>query len=202
MRWIAIGAAMLAAATACGTGPSGPVSASGGSPSAGSTTAGSAAPEVNPQGDIPDSTVYVPYSYAAGHFTVKVPQGWARSNQGAAVVFTDKLNSVRLEAAPATQAPTVESARATEVPAIQAAAGNIHVDGVTSVQRAGGTVVRISYSADSPPDAVTGKVVRDAVERYEYFHNGTEAIVTLSGPVGADNVDPWQTVSDSLGWAS
>jgi hypothetical protein len=27
-----------------------------------------------------------------------------------------------------------------------------------------------------------------------------EVILTLSGPVGADNADPWRVVTDSLQW--
>lgn len=50
------------------------------------------------------------------------------------------------------------------------------------------------------PNSVTGKTIRLAVERYEFWAKGTEAIVTLSGPVGADNVDPWKLVTDSFTW--
>jgi hypothetical protein len=53
---------------------------------------------------------------------------------------------------------------------------------------------------DSAPNPVTGKVVRDAVERFEFWKAGEEAMLSLSGPQGADNVDPWQIVSDSLHW--
>jgi len=31
-------------------------------------------------------------------------------------------------------------------------------------------------------------------------HSGTEVVLTLAGPKGADNVDPWRTVTDSLAW--
>jgi hypothetical protein len=58
----------------------------------------------------------------------------------------------------------------------------------------------IRYSADSQPDPVTGRVFRDAVERYDFYRNGTEAVVTLAGPSGADNVDPWRTVTNSFQW--
>jgi hypothetical protein len=68
------------------------------------------------------------------------------------------------------------------------------------VSRAGGTAVLIRYSADSQPDPVTGKVYKDAIERYEFYRNGTEAVVTLAGPAGADNVDPWRTVTNSFRW--
>ncbi len=49
---------------------------------------------------------------------------------------------------------------------------------------------------------MTGKSVKDAYERYEFFNKGELATVTVSGPDGADNVDPWMTVSDSLKWSS
>ena len=50
--------------------------------------------------------------------------------------------------------------------------------------------------------AVTGKVRRNAVERYVFFHGGRDVVLTLSGPAGADNVDPWKLVTDSLRWKS
>jgi hypothetical protein len=40
----------------------------------------------------------------------------------------------------------------------------------------------------------------DSVERYEFYQNGVEGIVTVSGPAGADNVDPWRTVTGSFRW--
>ena len=68
------------------------------------------------QGDIPDSAVYVVQTDPAGKYTVKVPEGWARTTSSSGVSFTDKLNTIRVETAPATAAPTVASATATEVP--------------------------------------------------------------------------------------
>jgi hypothetical protein len=44
-------------------------------------------------------------------------------------------------------------------------------------------------------------VTRDAVERYVFFHKGTLHVLTLSGPKGADNVDPWKIVTSSVRWA-
>lgn len=195
------GATLLGSVAACSG--SQPTAANSAPPAGTSASAGPNpnAPETNPGGgDIPDTTVYVPYRYAAGHYQVSVPQGWGRTGQGTAVVFTDKLNSVRMESVPATTAPTVDSVRANEIPQVRSTARNAKLGTVQVVQRKAGSAVEISYSADGPPDPVTGKVVRDAVLRYEFFHNGTVAVLTLSGPVGADNVDPWRTVTDSFGW--
>ncbi len=151
--------------------------------------------ELNPAGDIPDDTVFVAYRHPGQPYEVKVPEGWARTDLATGASFTDKLNSVRVEVVGAAAAPTEASIRA-EVPSAQ------DVRKVDTVSRKGGTAVRIVYRADSAPDPVTGKVVRDEVERYEFYRNGKEAVLTLSGPVGADNVDPWRTVSDSFRWTS
>jgi hypothetical protein len=60
--------------------------------------------------------------------------------------------------------------------------------------------VLATYWVTSAPNPVTGKTVTDAVERYEFWHAGHTAIITLSGPVGADNVDPWMTITNSPQW--
>jgi hypothetical protein len=158
------------------------------------------APEINPAGDIPDNQVFVAYTPPTGRYSVKVPEGWARVEAGGAVTFTDKLNRVRMEAKANASAPTVASAQQDEVPAIRAASKNYEAGKVTQVTRKSGSAVLITYRADSEPDAVTGKVVHDDVERYEFWRSGTEVILTLSGPVGADNVDPWRIVTDSFTW--
>jgi hypothetical protein len=141
----------------------------------------------------------VAYRPASGQYQVKVPEGWARTVTPGAVSFTDKLNNITITSVRAA-APTLASARATEVPQIQGSQRHFALAGVTTVSRSAGSAILIRYSADSKPDPVTGKVYKDAVERYEFYRNGTEAIVTLSGPAGADNVDPWRTVTDSFRW--
>ncbi|MEV8638734.1 hypothetical protein AB0395_44460 [Streptosporangium sp. NPDC051023] len=157
------------------------------------------ATESNPPGDIPDSTVFV--AYRTPRYQIKVPEGWARTTLATGASFTDKLNSVRIETGPATSAPTVTTATRAEVPKLKAAGGNFVLREIETVTRAGGQAVRIVYLVDSAPNPVTGKVVRDEAERYEFHRDGHEAILTLSGPVGADNVDPWKLVSDSFRWA-
>jgi hypothetical protein len=151
-------------------------------------------------GDIPDNQVFVAYTDPAGPFTVKVPEGWARTDATNAGIFTDKLNSIGLEVTAAPTAPTAASAAATEVPAIASSSTGYGAGQVTTVTRPAGDVVLITYRADSAPDPVTGKVTSLDVERYELWKDGRQATLTLSGPVGADNVDPWKTVTDSFTW--
>lgn len=155
--------------------------------------------ESSPPGDIPDNQAYVEYSPPSGVYRIKVPEGWARSNAGSAVVFGDKFNMIRVELRAAAAAPTVASVPS-ELPALAASTLGYRQGLLSSVTRTAGPAVLIAYQAASPPNAVTGKSVLLDVERYEFWARGTEAIVTLSGSVGSDNVDPWRIVTNAFGW--
>jgi hypothetical protein len=135
--------------------------------------------EVNPAGDIPDNQAFVAYSPSGAGFSVKVPEGWSRIERGGAVVFTDKLNSIRSEWGPAGGKPSGRP-----------------------VQRRAGTAYLTRSLVKSTPDAVTGRTSTQAVERYVFVHKGKQVVLTLSGAKGADNVDPWRIVTDSLRWTS
>jgi hypothetical protein len=198
---------VLVAAVISGCSSSGSHSGSGSAPSAsaaggGGKQANPAPTESNPPGDIPDNQVYVAYRPAGGFtgFTVKVPEGWARTGQGATTVFTDKLNTVRVTTATASAAPTVGSVTNAIAPQLKTQVAKFAGPKVTEVTRHAGRVVRLTYRGDSARDPVTGKVVRDAFERYAFYRQGHEVDLTLSGPVNADNVDPWKIVSDSVRW--
>lgn len=149
------------------------------------------APEQNVAGDIPDNQVFVPY--AGNGFTVKAPEGWAHTAEGGAVVFTDKFNSVRIETTQRLQAPTIDSVTNEEL--------SLFPRGTVSIaHRTAGDAILITYEESSTQDPTTGKSVVESVQRYEFWRNGLEVILTLSGPKGADNVDPWRTITDSLRW--
>lgn len=160
------------------------------------------APEVSPAGDIPDNQAFVAFTPSTGGFSVKVPEGWSRTTSAGATTFTDKLNAVRVEAMPAGAPPTVRDARQTEVPKLASSVDGFRAGAVDAVTRHGGKAVRITYLASAQPNAVTGKAGTDAVERYVFFHNGHDVVLTLSGPRGADNVDPWRIITDSVRWTS
>ena len=127
-----------------------------------------------------------------GGATVKVPEGWSRSSAGGAVTFTDKLNAIRVETVKAAAAPTVRDVTRSDRARVGTTAR------VTSVQRRAGTAIRTTYLADAKANAITGKAGKNAVERYVFFHGGRDLVLTLSGPKGADNVDPWKIVTDSV----
>ena len=188
---IGFAAAILLCACGSSAAPSAPGAQS-------SSTAASKAPvENNPVGDIPDTQVYVPFTSSDGSFTLSVPEGWAQTADGAAITFTDKLNRVRIDARPALSAPSLESVRRDELPSVKTSNGRFKIE---MVKRKSGDAVLATYQAESATNPVTGKTGTDDVERYSFWRPGQEVILTLSGPVGADNVDPWRTITDSFQW--
>ena len=200
MRTILTLAAALAVlvVAGCGSNSSSSSSASGGS----TPTTTPAAKDTSPQGDIPDNQAFVAYRPPGASFTVKVPEGWARVVKNGAVTFTDKLNSIAIESRAAGSALSAANARRAELPKLAHEVKGFSRPHVTVVSRRAGKALLIRYLARATPNEVTGRTGTDAVERYVFFHNGREVVLTLSGPKGADNVDPWRIVTDSLRWTA
>lgn len=198
------GVVLVVAAAACG-GSSTPRSsaATPTRPSGSSTTTKPGgvdpnAPEVVAPGDIPDTQAFV--TYTGNGFAFKVPEGWSQSVSGATTTFTDHYNTVSATTTSVPTAPTVASTRTGEVPALQQQVPSFQLVNVDTVNRTAGPVVHVTYRAGSPADPVTGKRVAIDVERYEFWRNGTQVTLTLSGARGSDNVDPWKTITDSFAW--
>lgn len=155
--------------------------------------------EKNPPGDIPDSQVFIDYASPQG-FTLKVPEGWARSDRADGASFIDKLDGVVVSVAKADALPSVESAKADYVPKLEADGRAVRVTAVKQVKLASGPAIRIIYTSNSEPNAVTNKQVRLENERYLYFRDGKLVTLELYAPKGADNVDQWQLMSNSFQW--
>jgi hypothetical protein len=194
-------------AAGCGSSSHSSTTSSGSGSSAPKSTATTAgpnpnAPEVSPSGDIPDNQAYVAYSPPGAKYAVKVPEGWSRSSSAQGTTFTDKLNFITMTTERASAAPTVQQVRQVEVPKLARTVKGFHAGTVSMVKRKGGQAIRVTYTATSQPNAVTGKSITEAVERYIFFHNGKNLVLTLSGPKGADNVDPWRIVTDSVRWSA
>jgi hypothetical protein len=183
---LVLGVAALLAATG--------LAGCGGTPTRGGGGAGA----TKTIGDIPDNQVFVAYAPPEAGYSLKVPLGWTPTNRpDGGVGFTDKLNTIIVRAVRSNDAPDEASAR-NDLVRVRSTARGFSGGEVSTVIRPAGRVVLLTYRADAPADAVTGKVVNDDVQRYDYFHDGLRVTVTLTGPHGADNVDPWRTVTDSV----
>jgi hypothetical protein len=213
-RDVAVLSASAVTVLLAGCGSSGPAAST--TPSAGISTSAAASPsaaapvttaqapipaESNPPGDIPDTTVYVPYRSAAAHAVIKVPEGWARQDRATGSTFVSNLNLITIGSLPMSSAPTVATARSITVPSLSRSALAFRLKSVHAVTLPGGPAIEIIYQVNSPPNSVTGRQYRLVIERFEFFRNGRGAVLSLSSAVGSDNVDPWRIVSDSFRWA-
>lgn len=162
-------------------------------------TSATVAPEVVEPGDIPDNQVFVAFQSADGTYSVTVPEGWARTETGGVVVFTDKYNSVTISSMASTAVAAVDDVKTNGLTDVSSDPTFRLVD-VQPITRKAGEGVLATYEIGSAPNPVTGKKALLAVERYVFNHHGTTVVLTLSGAKGADNVDPWKVVSDSLTW--
>jgi hypothetical protein len=177
------------------------------SPSASSSASPSAsekpvAPEKSPLGDIPDSQAFVKYISATGGYSFEAPEGWARSEQGAEVSCVEKLDGVKVAVVSADKAPTADSITAGEAADLVKNGRAVKDVKVKEVTVPSGKAIRVTYTSNSEPNAVTGKQIRQDNVTYYYFNNKKLAAMTLWAPLGADNVDQWKLMSDSFSWST
>ncbi len=158
------------------------------------------APETNPVGDIPDSQAFVNYTGPSGNYSLDVPEGWARTNTGSDVRFVNKFDGLGVSITQSASAPTVDSIRKNEIATLTNMGRAFQVGQITDMDLPGGHAIKISATVNSEPDPVTSKQVRLEEDIYIFFRNGTEAMLQLWAPQGADNVDQWKRISESFQW--
>jgi hypothetical protein len=155
--------------------------------------------EKNPPGDIPDSQVFITYESKDG-YSLQVPEGWARTDMPDGASFIDKLDGVVLTRSDAPAAPTVASVKKDYLPMFEKQGRAIKIGSVKAVKLPGGNAIRINYSSNSEPNAVTSKQVRLENQRFLFFKDGKLVALELYAPLGADNVDQWKLMSESFRW--
>ena len=155
-------------------------------------------PEVSPPGDIPDTQVFITYKSPAG-FSLKVPEGWARKDAGDTTSFQGKYDVVAVTFDRIVQPLDMKFASQVLDTVIQksraGAAGKAFL-----VKLPGGDAVKISYTENSEPNAVTDKKIRMESERFYFAKDGKLVSLYLSAPLGSDNVDQWKLMSSSFRW--
>ena len=190
---IAVGA-VLALAGGCGSSGSATSSrSSDSSPAALSAEAQSAA-----SGDIPDNQVFVTFHDATAGYSMQYPEGWVQAGSGADVTLRDKNNLVHIVVrnggAPTARGATLElEGQRRSTPSLQVAAPR-------TVTVGGAPVLKVAYSTESPPNAVTGRRVRLLVDRYVVPGRRRYALVDLGTPTGVDNVDAYRMMIGSFRW--
>ena len=157
------------------------------------------AAEKNPSGDIPDSQAFVRYVSPLG-FSLQVPEGWARTDRSDGTRFADKYNAVDAAVGTASAAPTVASVTAHDAARLRDGGRAVKIDAIGTVKLAAGPAIRIAYSSNSEPNAVTGKQLRLENHRYLIYRHGKLATIDLAAPLGADNADQWKLIANAFLW--
>ena len=152
--------------------------------------------EKNPPGDIPDDQVFVSYVSSVGGYSLKVPEGWARSEKGSDVDFVDKFDGVAVALASAAAAPTVKDV----VTGLEKPGKAVRVVSSKEIRLPAGQALLVKYESDSEANPVTNKHLRLENEAYVFYKNGKTATLTLWAPKGADNADQWKLMSESFHW--
>jgi hypothetical protein len=152
--------------------------------------------EKNPPGDIPDSQVFI--DYAGPGFNMKVPEGWSRVDEAAGAKFSDKYNLIEATSAAATVAPTTAAVTADAAAELGKTGHAVKIASVKEVKLDGGKAIRIDYSANSEPNAVTNKQIRLEDVRFLLFKSGKLVTLDMAAPYGADNADQWTLMANSI----
>jgi hypothetical protein len=156
----------------------------------------SRAAEKNPPGDIPDDQVFIRYASSASGYSLKVPEGWARSEKGSDVDFTDKFDGVAVIVDAAGTPPTMQDV----VTRLAKAEKDFKVVSTKESRLPAGSALFVKYESESETNPVTNKRVRLEDEAYAFYKNGKIAILILWAPMGADNADQWKLISESFRW--
>ncbi len=157
------------------------------------------APEINPPGDIPDDQVFINYAADAG-FSMPVPEGWARSTIDNGVRFADKYDAVEIQSMPANGPVTVDTVTASQAVALVGQGHAVEITKIHTMTLPSGDAIAIDYLSNSDVNPVTQRKIRLENRRIYLTHGGSEAVVTLSAPAGADNVDQWTMMANAFRW--
>ena len=163
-----------------------------------SDAAASEAPGGNTSGDVPDNAIFLTYHGSGPGFSIQYVEGWQVTRQPASVLIRDKDSSETVAMA-APQADVATYVQSTDLPSLQAQPGFALIKQDT-VKVGSSSYIHLAFHQISPADSVTGKSVRQTVDRYYVPGPAALAIVSLATPDGVDNVDAFRTMIESFAW--
>jgi hypothetical protein len=175
-------------------------SSQSGSPSGQAGKAGALSAEARSAatGDIPDNQSFLVFRNTAAGYSIKYPEGWARTGSGRDVSFRDKNNVAHILVGAGSPPTTTAVAAALEDE--RARTRSLKAGAPRPVSLKAGRGVKVTYTTVSPPNPVTDKRVKLTVDRYVLARGGRVATIDLGTPVGVDNVDAYRLMAQSFRW--
>ncbi len=152
---------------------------------------------LNSSGDIPDTQLFV--TYRASRYAVPYPEGWSKTVGASSVRFVSNYDGEQVIARVSRNKP-MPSTSDPSIAATLSSFSKVRDARVRSVTLPGGTAVLVAFTSESPLNAVTAKRVRLENHSYVFFRHGQTFSLDLWAPVGADNVDQWNRISQGFRW--
>jgi hypothetical protein len=150
-------------------------------------------------GDIPDTANYLTYSGLG--FTVKYVEGWSIQRYRDGRVTIGDKDSAENVVPIKKSAQQLTTYAANDLAALHKTSARFHLIVKRSQRLPAGSAMYAQYRTLSASDPVTGKQVPIVVDRY-YIEGATKrAILTLSTPIGVDNVDAFRLIARSFTWS-
>ena len=183
------------------------VSACGGGTTPATTANPAAQPtatEVSASGDVPDNAVFVDYQSKDGGYSVQYVEGWSvkpGDKGGVSITDIDSAEVVELRDAPT--GDLTQYVTGTDEPQLQSQVQDYQQNDLKTMTVNNQSVVELTYTSTSAPNAVTDKSQSVVSQRY-YIPgpNNRLAILTLTTPDGVDNVDAFRQMLESFTWQS
>jgi hypothetical protein len=160
-----------------------------------------ASPDPKKTAGIPEAQPFVNYSSAAGHYDVQAPEGWTAEATGQNIKFTHNYNGVKVEIVKSTEAFSLKSITEKQVAEFIRTGRAVTIKSISLVDTNSGPAVLVEYESNSEPDS-SGRKMRIAGMRYYFKGDGKLAVLTLWGPVEADNDNIWKQIPDTFVWRS
>ena len=101
---------------------------------------------------------FIDYTSPQG-FTMKVPEGWARSDRTDGTSFVDKLDGVVVSVTRADNPPTVSSVKITTHLCFERSGGAVKIGSIKPVKLPAGQAIRITYTSNSEPNQVPTRCI-------------------------------------------
>ena len=169
----------------------------GSSSPAGPTPTSTVAVGRTASGDIPDTAVYL--TYKGKGYNLSYVEGWTLNlGQRSGVTINDKDS---YEIVKIVKSGRTQNFASVDMSNLSRTTQRYRLVSMKTLPLGTGTAVHVQYRTLSPQDAVTGKQVPVVVDRYYIPGSGKTAIITLSTPVGVDNVDAFRRIAHSFRWA-
>jgi hypothetical protein len=189
---------LLLAAVVAGCGGSSHASSAGAGSTGSSASALAADARSAATGDIPDNQAFLLFTNRSAGYAIKYPEGWTQSGAARNVTFRDKNNLVRVTVAHGSlPSPAAVVAELTDLKRSQP---TLSFGTPQHVKLGTTAALKVVYTTESPPNPVTGRRVKLAVDRYKLAGAGRVATVDLGTPIGVDNVDAYRLMIESFRW--